>query len=244
MTPTTERPTPHGAPERLGRRRLLRGVAGGLALGGLSGTAGCLGDVSAYSGVRQWDELSLGEQLEAVRRATGPYADVRAAEADGYRAIQAPEDCASVFYDREGWGADTDLDPLRPASLLYAVEGESLELAAVEYRLPLDDDRRPRTPPDLFNDEGENADRNAGRGEVDGETRREDAAVGGDGVDVATSEASGWVTLYAAAESHTGLFWALTVWVHRPNPRGVFVGTNPTITAGNERACGYGLVGL
>ena len=180
------------------RRRVLRAGAfatGAAFLGGGSGVA-----LALPSG---WSDLSLKEQLKAVRKATIPYKRLEEMDRAGYVSANIPLFCSEGYhFDKVSlWN---ELDPEQPGSLFYVIdEGGKLKLGGVEFLLHTDlGDPGPK--PDLFNDEGEPPNGSPLLG---------------------TSEEEGW---HLITDPATGFaVWDLHVWVHEKNPLGVFSLPNP-----------------
>jgi hypothetical protein len=91
-------------------------------------------------------------QLEAVRRATKRFRDVREARRAGYVAtggcVASPEGGMGIHYTHPRLAADERLNIRRPEVLVYEPRGERRRLVAVEYfrvdadgRLDTDEDR-------------------------------------------------------------------------------------------------------
>ncbi|MFC4357532.1 hypothetical protein ACFO0N_06150 [Halobium salinum] len=193
------------APRRAGvdRRSLLR--TGALALAfGVAGAGGGVRQVAAQPD--WWGELTLIQQLREVERLTRVYRRVDAAAADGYESAALPLVCGVGYYfDNAARWADDAVDPTRPESLVYALAGERLRLAAVEYAVAteVDADGNPTTePPDLF---------------ADGETPVDRSPLSG------LREVDGWGLVVDGEFA----YWDLHVWVHETNPDGVFAYRNP-----------------
>ena len=83
-------------------------------------------------------ETALTPQLAEIAAASGRYRELANALADGY--VKAESSCvpnAGFHYMRGAWPSDNVLDPLKPEFLMYAPNGGSLKLVAVEYAVPL-----------------------------------------------------------------------------------------------------------
>ena len=89
------------------------------------------------------------EQLAAARRATAKYQDVRAAEADGYRAVGPNVPGMGIHYVRQGASRPFSID--EPPILLYEKDptSASLRLVGVSYLVvaPSGADGQPATSP-------------------------------------------------------------------------------------------------
>lgn len=200
----SDRPATDGNHLDINRRRLLEaGIATtAIAAGGVSGIA------AAEPSEDDWDDLTLRQQLNAVRKATNPYKQLENMGDAGYVSSPIPVVCSEGYHFDKLPLWDDQLDPERPESLFYMVnEGGKLKLGGAEFILitDLDENGDPVDPmPDLFNDEGESLERPPLRG---------------------TAEADGW-NLFRDTETGT-VFWDLHVWVHERNPEGVFSLPNP-----------------
>jgi hypothetical protein len=89
------------------------------------------------------------EQLAAARKATAKYQDVRAAEADGYRAVGPNVPGMGIHYVRQGAARPFSID--EPPILLYEKDptSASLRLVGVSYLVvaPSGADGQPATSP-------------------------------------------------------------------------------------------------
>jgi hypothetical protein len=89
------------------------------------------------------------EQLAAARKATAKYQDVRAAEADGYRAVGPHVPGMGIHYVRQGAARPFSID--EPPILLYEKDptSASLRLVGVSYLVaaPSGADGQPATSP-------------------------------------------------------------------------------------------------
>lgn len=157
-----------------------------------------------------WADLSLAEQLDAVREATAPYEQLDAMADDGYVSAKLPLYCGIGYhFDNESvW--ESPPQPTQPGSLFYVLSSDGqLALGGAEYLFVTDkdDEGNPTNPkPDLFNDENEPLD--------------EEPLAG-------TREADSWELIEDPA---TGKFvWNLHAWVHIDNPDGVFRSRNPDL---------------
>lgn len=144
----------------------------------------------------------LRRQLGDIRRVTRKYRDPSVATGEGF--VPGPNDCGGgVHYalvSRRVNAATVDL--LEPEVILYGVNGQGDHvLAGVEYELREDlrDPDARGVPPDVFSDEGE---------------------------DLKVSEADGWRLVGPVGS--LGKIWAIHVWVHLPNPNGLFAPCQPT----------------
>lgn len=104
---------------------------GTAAEGGLVGLAAY---EAAYEDAVQWiDDPDLLAHLEQVKDQTIAYADVSAAEADGYE--RSPNGCdpgAGLHYINRAL-VDDETGAVQPEVLMYAVEEDGLRLVGVEY---------------------------------------------------------------------------------------------------------------
>jgi hypothetical protein len=100
-----------------------------------------------------YDELTrTAKQLEAARRATAKYHEVRVAEADGYRAIGPDAPGMGIHYVRSHSGASSGFDVEHPDILLYEKDSSApsgYALVGVSYLLSADTDvdGQPKDPP-------------------------------------------------------------------------------------------------
>lgn len=187
----------------INRRQLLKA---GVITGSIAATGGLAETVTARS--TNWDDLTLRQQLNVVRKATQPYKRMENMDKAGYVSAPLPVLCSEGYHFDKITLWDSQIDPERPESLFYVVnEGGNLTLGGVEYILltDLDENQNPVDPmPDLFNDEDEPLERPPLRG-----TREED----------------GW-NLFRDTTTDL-VFWDLHLWVHERNPEGVFSLPNP-----------------
>ena len=187
----------------INRRRLLKV---GVLTASIAATRSATGTVTARSD--DWDDLTLRQQLNVVRKATQPYKRLENMAEAGYVSSPIPVACSEGYHFDKIPLWDGQIDPEQPESLFYMIgEGGTLKLGGAEFILitELDENGDPVDPmPDLFNDECETLESPPLRG---------------------TAEEDGW-TLFRDTE--TGLvFWDLHVWVHERNPEGVFSLPNP-----------------
>lgn len=141
------------------------------------------------------------QQLRDVRSATRKYRDPAVAIADGFTVGEYG--CGGgLHYDHLGRRRDEEpVDLLNPTVILYGVNGRGDHvLAGVEYEIRQDLRDEPEdVPPDIFADEGEH---------------------------LKVSEADGWRLVGPVGD--LGKIWAIHVWVHLPNPDGLFAACHPT----------------
>lgn len=194
-------PPPTTRPRRradIDRRTLLKLGALGLLAGAVPRSASAQPD--------WWPESTLDDQLREVETVTRAYRRLSAAAEAGYESAALPLVCGVGYYfDNPALWTDGAVDPLRPESLVYALDGERLRLAAVEYAVATEVDAAGNAttgPPDLFADEDE---------AVDG------APLSG------RPEADGWGLVVDGEFA----YWDLHVWVHESNADGVFAYRNP-----------------
>ena len=217
MTTTARKPTQEGNNRStvsndwenwINRRTLLKVGALGAVGGGLAGSNASAKPEpvfgSASDDADDWDSFTLSKQLDTVRAATEQYRDLAAVEEDGFETPPLPLLCGAGFHWDKVNRWDQEIDPEKPESLAYVLEGNTLVLGAVEYIFmtelvggePVDD------PPQIFND--------------DNELLNQEPLM-------STPESEGWELV----EEDDLVFWDLHVWVHQPNPKGVFHHTNP-----------------
>ena len=100
-----------------------------------------------------YEELTrTAEQLEAARRATAKYREVRVAEADGYHAVGPDVPGMGIHYVRLHSSASRRFDVEQPDILLYEKSSSapgSYELVGVSYLFvaDADTDGQPKNPP-------------------------------------------------------------------------------------------------
>jgi hypothetical protein len=145
-------------------------------------------------------DADLVRALDAVRKETAKYKDVKQAEADGYRSAklcaEAPDDSGGmgIHYVKPELNADEKTDPRRPEQLLYEPRpGGGVRLAGVEYVVP---DNGQKHPSMRFSPGGRKV--------------RLDGPMDGHG---------------GGQPRH----YDLHVWLHQRNPRGVFDIWNPSV---------------
>lgn len=163
-----------------------------------------------------YEELTrTASQLEAARRATAKYQDVRVAEADGYRAMGP--DVAGMGIHYVG-SHSSGFDVERPEILLYEKNADvpgGLSLVGVSYllRAETDTDGQPKNPPFpkslaswhrhtnlcVFPDRS-----------VKGDLNETDCVAKGGRFNALTQ-------------------WMLHAWIWKDSPTGVFSPTNPTV---------------
>ena len=156
------------------------------------------------------------EQLAAARLATTKYQDVRAAEADGYRAIGPDVPGMGIHYVREGTSGGFSIS--EPPILLYerdATAASGLRLVGVSYLVvsPADADGQPTNPPFPKALAGWHRHNN---------------------VCVLPDKSASVELTEAQCTSRGGRFtaetsWMVHAWIWKDSPAGVFSPTNPLV---------------
>jgi len=166
-----------------------------------------------------YEELTrTAQQLEAARRATAKYREVRVAEADGYYAIGPDAPGMGIHYVRLNPTASGGFDVEHPDILLYekdsAVPG-GYALVGVSYLLSADTDvdGQPKNPP--FPKSLASWHRHADLCVL------ADRSVKSDLTDVQCKAAGGRFTALTQ--------WMVHAWIWKDSPAGVFSPTNPNV---------------
>jgi hypothetical protein len=155
------------------------------------------------------------EQLAAARKATAKYQDVRAAEADGYRAVGPNVPGMGIHYVRQGAAKPFSID--EPPILLYEKDptSASLRLVGVSYLLvaPSGADEQPATSPFPK--------------ALASWHRHNNVCVLPDNsasVELTEAQCTGRGGRFTAETS-----WMVHAWIWKDSPTGVFSPTNPSL---------------
>jgi hypothetical protein len=158
------------------------------------------------------EQRQVDAQLDRAREASARYRDIRVARADGY--FQVTQFLPGFGMHLASLSVPTStFDPTRPKVLLYEPDGSGgYRLAGVAYAI----DRVSDVPPDGF----------AGGSDV-WHYHRNLCFIPNGTVTIAFSQGA-CARLGGLYQAETD--WLLHAWIWEPNPRGVFVEINPSVT--------------